>query len=154
MDKDEIIEQLLAKIDLLKQENDQLRRENELLRGRIAELESRLARYENAHTPPSLRRGGNRKKDQKEGDKGKPGQKKGHKGLTRQTAKPDRQIEVTRDLCPDCGSKLGSPFKIESKIIEEIPYHDTIGGGDIKRFRCAPQCFGSWFYRWGVPAEK
>jgi len=121
MDKDEIIEQLLAKIDLLKQENDQLRRENELLRGRIAELESRLARYENAHTPPSLRRGGNRKKDQKEGDKGKPGQKKGHKGLTRQTAKPDRQIEVTKALCPDCGSKLGSPFKIESKIIEEIP---------------------------------
>jgi transposase len=121
MDKDEIIEQPLATIDQLKLENDQLRHENELLRGCIAELEARLARYENAHTPPSLRRGGNRKKDQTEGEKGKPGQKKGHKGLTRQTAKPDKQIEVTKDLCPDCGSKLGSPFKIESKIIEEIP---------------------------------
>lgn len=121
MDKDEIIEQLLATIAQLKQENDQLRRENELLRGRIAELEARLARYENAHTPPSLRRGGTRKKDQKEGDKGKPGQKKGHKGLTRPTTKPDRQIDLIEDLCPDCGAKLGNPFKIESKIIEEIP---------------------------------
>jgi transposase len=41
--------------------------------------------------------------------------------LTRQRSNPDKQIEVTRDCCPDCGTKLGSPFKIESKIIEEIP---------------------------------
>jgi transposase len=33
----------------------------------IVELEARLARYENAHTPPSLKHGGNRKKDQEEG---------------------------------------------------------------------------------------
>jgi transposase len=25
------------------------------------------------------------------------------------------------DHCPDCGAKLGSPFRIDSKIIEEIP---------------------------------
>jgi len=85
------------------------------------ELESRLARYENVHTPPSLRRGGNHKKVQKEGDKGKPGQKKGHKGLTRPAAKHDRQIDLTEDPCPDCGMKLGLPFSIESKVIEEIP---------------------------------
>jgi cell division septum initiation protein DivIVA len=72
MDKDEIIEQLLATIAQLKQEN-------ELLRGRIAELEARLSRYENAHTPPSLRRGGNRKRYQNACEKGKPNQKAGHK---------------------------------------------------------------------------
>ena len=119
MEKDEIIKQPLDTISQLKDEIDQLKRENELLRLRVSELEARLAQYENAHTPPSLRRGGNRKKDQN--DKGTPGQKQGHKGLTRQTAKPDKQVNVTRDRCPDCGTKLGSPFRIESKIIEEIP---------------------------------
>jgi len=114
MDQEERINQLLEMVD-------RLTRENELLKRRIIELEARLAQYENAHTPPSLKRGGSRKKDAKEGEKGKPGQKIGHKGLTRQTAKPDKEVQVTKDLCPDCGAKLGDPFKIESKIIEEIP---------------------------------
>jgi len=35
-----------------------------LLKAKISELEARLAQYENEHTPPSLRRGGNRKNDQ------------------------------------------------------------------------------------------
>ena len=48
MDKDEIIRQL--------------KRENESLKACIKELEAKLAMYENAHTPPSLKRGGKRKK--------------------------------------------------------------------------------------------
>ena len=96
-----------------------MRLEIELLKAKIRELEARLAQYENAHTPPSLRRGRNRKKDKS--DKGKPGQKIGHKGVTRPYAAPDSQVEVTADRCPDCGSELGTPFRIESKIIEEIP---------------------------------
>jgi len=115
MDKDEIIKQLQASLD-------QAKRENELLKGLVRELEARLAKYENAHTPPSLKRGGNRKKSQnRDGVKGKPGQKKGHKGVTRPPAKPDKQVDVTTDRCPDCGSELGDPFRIESKIIEEVP---------------------------------
>jgi len=51
---------------------------------------------------------------------GKPGQKKGLKGLTRSTAKPDKQVEVTMDRYPDCGNELGLPIRIESKIIEDI----------------------------------
>jgi transposase len=74
MTEGEIIEQL-------QEQNNQLRRENELLKAKIVELEARLAQYENAHTPPSLRCCGNRKKDKDL--KGKPGQKIGHKGLTR-----------------------------------------------------------------------
>ena len=54
MDKDETIKQLL---DLI----EQLKLENELLKELIRDLEALLANYENAHTPPSLRRGRNRK---------------------------------------------------------------------------------------------
>jgi len=100
---------------------EELERENELLKAKISELEARLAQYENAHTPPSLRRGRNRKKDQDKNNKGKPGQKIGHKGVTRPYATPDQQVEVTMDCCPDCGADLGAPFRIDSKIIEEIP---------------------------------
>ena len=96
-----------------------IKEEIELLKARIAELEARLAQYENAHTPPSLRRGCNLKKEV--GNKGKPGQKSGHKGVTRPLATPDSQVEVAADRCPDCGAKLGAPFRIDSKIIEEIP---------------------------------
>ena len=60
MDKDTIIRQLQDAID-------QLKRKNEPLRACIKELEAKLAMYENAHTPPSLKRNGNRKKDQNEG---------------------------------------------------------------------------------------
>jgi len=114
MDKDAIIKQLKDAID-------QFKRETELLKGRIKELEAKLAMYENAHTPPSLKRGGNRKKDQNEGGGKKPGQKKGHKGVTRPPAKPDRHVDATKDRCPDCGAELGDPFSVETKVIEEIP---------------------------------
>ena len=66
MDKDEIIRQL--------------KRENELLKAHIEELEAQLARYENPHTPPSMRRGGNSRRNQKKSGGEKPGQKKVHKG--------------------------------------------------------------------------
>jgi len=83
MDKDEIITQ---RRDSLDQSNC----ENELLKKRVRELEALLAKYENPHTPPSLKRGGNRKKSQNEKDaiKGKPSRKKGHKGVTRPPANP------------------------------------------------------------------
>ena len=112
MDESEIIQQLQAQIE-------QLKLENEFLKARIRELEALLAQYENAHTPPSLRRGRNIKKGKT--DKGKPGQKAGHKGVTRPSAIPDSQVEVTADRCPDCGAELALPFRFESKIIEEIP---------------------------------
>lgn len=105
----------------LRTENEQLKREIELLKDYIKELEARLAKYENAHTPPSLSRGRNRRKDQNSRDMGKPGRKLGHEGVTRPQASPDRQVEVTADQCPDCGTELGDPIRFESKIIEELP---------------------------------
>jgi len=108
-------------IKQLQDENEQQNREIELLKEYIRELEARLAKYEDAHTPPSLRRGRKRKKEYEEGDRGKPGQKEGHKGVSRPLANPDRQVEVAIDRCPDCGTELGDPIRKESKIIEEIP---------------------------------
>ncbi len=125
----------------LHEENEQLKNENKLLKAKIIELEARLAQYENAHTPPSLRRGRNRKKDQDKNNKGNPGQKVGHKGLTRPYATPDRQVEVTMDRCPDCGTDLGAPFRIDSKIVEEIPEPQPIIVTEYKiaHYRC-PCC--------------
>jgi transposase len=134
MDEGETNKQLIELVE-------QLKNENELLKAKIKELEARLAQYENAHTPPSLRRGRNRKKDPDKNNKGKPGQKVGHKGLTRPYATPDRQVEVTMDRCPDCGTDLGAPFRIDSKIVEEIPEPQPIIVTEYKiaHYRC-PCC--------------
>jgi len=126
----------------LRKQNEQLERENELLKARIIELEARLAQYENAHTPPSLQRGRNRKRDQDKKNNGKPGQKLGHKGVTRLYATPDRQVNVTADRCPHCETELGPPFRIESKIIEEIPRPKPIIVTEYKiaHYRCPCCC--------------
>lgn len=129
----------LELIKHLREQNEQLKRENEMLKAKIRELEARLAQYENAHTPPSLKRGRNRKRD--DGLKGKPGQKEGHKGTTRSYCTPDSQVEVTMDRCPDCKAKLGNPIRIESKIIEEIPEPQPamVIEYQIAHYRC-PRC--------------
>lgn len=134
MDEGEINRQLS---ELVKQ----LKRENELLKAKVRELEARLAQYENPHTPPSLRRGRNHKKYQENDIKGKPGQKIGHKGVTRHYTTPDREVDVTMDRCPDCGAELGLPFRIDSKIIEEIPEPQPIIVTEYKiaHYRC-PSC--------------
>jgi transposase len=128
-------------IKRLRAENEQLKREIELLKDCIKELEARLAKYENAHTQPSLRRGRNHRKDQNGRDTGKPGQKLGHEGVTRPQAKPDKQVEVTADQCPDYGTELGDPIRFESKIIEELPEpqpivvsHDPCRDGRLQGF--------------------
>jgi len=128
-------------IKQLQEQNELLRREIELLKAKIRELEVRLAQYENAHTPPSLRRGRNRKKDQDGTLNGKPGQKIGHKGVTRPYKPPNRQVDVTTDRCPDCGAELGPPIRIDSKIIEEIPKPQPIIITEYKiaHYRC-PCC--------------
>ncbi len=135
MHEEDIIKQLRDEIERLK-------RENKLLKDQIAKLEAILAKYENAHTPPSLRRGRKLKRNHDEGDKGKPGQKVGHKGVSRPLANPDKQVEVTADRCPDCGAELGDPLRIESRIIEEIPEPQPIIVTEFKiaHYRC-PSCY-------------
>jgi len=87
---------------------------------RIAVLEKLLKIYHNAHTPSSQKKFGKKpKKDS--GKKGKPGQKKGHKGVTRSKPAIDKTIPLTAKKCRNCRSKNLILQKTISKIIEEIP---------------------------------
>jgi len=86
--------------------------ENEMLKAKVIELEARLAQYENAHTPPSLRRGRNRKKDQEKDIKGKPGQKSGHKGVTRTYVAPDSKWMSQWITVPIAGQSLVLLFEL------------------------------------------
>lgn len=54
---------------------------------------------------------------------------------------PHTQVDVTADHCPDCGTKLGNPIRIESKIVEEIPQPRPIMVTEYKvaHYRC-PHC--------------
>lgn len=66
----------MHEVETIKQPQERIRQlelENELLKAKICELEARLAQHENAHTPPSLKRGRNRKKEEDKKNNGKPG---------------------------------------------------------------------------------
>jgi transposase len=128
-------------IERLQEEKALLKEENEILKTSIEELEARLAKYENAHAPPSLRRGGNSGKGRKQISGKKPGQKKGHKGITRPQPEPDNEVEVTADRCPYCDTKLDSPFRTESEIIEDIPAPQPVIVTEFKiaHYTC-PRC--------------
>jgi transposase len=54
---------------------------------------------------------------------------------------PDRQVQVTADRCPNCGTELGDPIRIESKIIEELPVPQPIVVTEyrIAHYTC-PRC--------------
>lgn len=108
----------------------------ELLK-KIENLEKRLAKYENAHTPPSLGGGFRRKLIEREQYK-KPGQKEGHDGTTRAVPMPTMSIELIEDKCKHCHHKLSKPFKIESRIIEEIPEPNPIEVTEYKigHYKC------------------
>lgn len=105
------------------------------LEKRNTELESRLAKYENAHTPPSLREKRVKPKSSS------PGRPKGHKGSTRPVPEPDETVDVTIEECPNCHFVLDDPVNVESHIIEEIPVPRPI---KVTEFRLAhydcPSC--------------
>jgi len=53
---------------------------------------------------------------------------------------PDQQVEVTMDRGPDSGTDLGAPFRIDSKIIEEIPEPHPIVLTEYKIGDCICSC--------------
>jgi len=115
------------------QENAALREKNKKLEDKLEktskELEQtnkklnevlrRLAYYENPHTPPSQRR--LKAKAETKSSGGKRGAPYGHKGVTRQWGKIDREIPLTAEECPECGSKNIEEADSDDKIIDEIP---------------------------------
>ncbi len=91
------------------------------LEQRVKELEARLAKYENAHTPPSLKQDGPRLPGSPIPSGNKVGAPKGHKGVTRPEAKPDKTVRVKLHECPLCNERLGEPVGVKRKVVEEIP---------------------------------
>lgn len=105
---------------------------------RIEELEKKLLAYENAHTPSSKIRFPPRIINE---NKQSPGQKIGHLGITRTKPNPTMTIEVIEENCPHCMAKLKKPFKITSKVVEEIPEPQPIEVTEYKisHYIC-PKC--------------
>ncbi|MBS3056426.1 MAG: IS66 family transposase [Candidatus Aenigmarchaeota archaeon] len=89
----------------------ELKKENE-------ELKSKIARYENAHTPPSLRINRYPKPERSGKPLGKP---KGSPGGTKILGQPDEVIDVTKEHCKRCGTKLGDPVGYDVKRVLELP---------------------------------
>lgn len=98
------VKQILDRVEQLEKENNELR--------------SRLAAYQNPHTPPSQNRFP--QKPEAHSHK-KPGQKKGHEGMTRAQPEPDKTIPLTAKSCPHCGSMLGKPLGTQRRLIEDLP---------------------------------
>ena len=83
----------------------------------IKELQNRLTIYDNAHTPSSKQRF----KKQPPESSGKLGAKIGHEKWERPTPTPTETVEHLQTHCPNCEHELGKPFKIDRKLVEEIP---------------------------------
>lgn len=88
---------------------------------KIEELERRLALYDNANTPPSQLRYPTQHDGGQRTGKRFSGAPKGHPGTTRPIPKPDVVVKPEWKNCPRCGSRLGKPSSVKSRIVEEIP---------------------------------
>lgn len=104
------IAELEARIAKLEGDNLALHKENK-------ELKARLQAYENAHTPPSL----SKKKRPPRQSSGKLGAPLGHPKYERSVPEPTKTVEHKAKNCPHCKYKLKKPFRIERRVIEEIP---------------------------------
>ncbi|WP_394295478.1 IS66 family transposase [Natronococcus jeotgali] len=137
--KEELFSRLLQleqRVEELEQENkrkdkkiDQLQEQLDQKDERIEELETRLRKYENPHTPPSKRRSGTDESPTSQDDEdenvrtdgGTPGRKDGHDPEWRVTADPDKEIEVSRDCCPECGEHFDESVGVSPRLVEEVP---------------------------------
>ena len=130
--KDELLSRFLQMEERINELEEKLDRKDERIEEqneRIEELESRLRKYENPYTPPSKRRSGTDESptsqddddDDVRTDGGTPGRKKGHDPEWRSVPDPDREIEVTRDCCPECGDDFDESAGICPRLVEEIP---------------------------------
>jgi hypothetical protein len=99
---------------------NELKSENNQLKARIRELESMLGRYENPHTPPSMRINRYPKKEPSGNPVGKP---EGSSGATRKLEhrKPDEVIPIKPHKCRRCNTNLGEPIRWKKQLVEDIP---------------------------------
>ncbi len=101
---------------------------------RITALERHLTAYDNAHTPPSL----SKKKRDPKPPTGRLGAPQGHPRYEREQPAPSESVEHREDLCPHCCSPLGEPYRMERRVIEEIPEPQPVRVTEhlIAHYRC------------------
>ena len=81
----------------------------------------RKASKPSASTPSGMT-APNEKPSRKGNGKKRPGRKQGHDGARRPSApKIDRTVEHPLTHCPHCGTPLGDPCEIRTRIVEDIP---------------------------------
>lgn len=133
---------------ILEERINKLERDNLVLHKENEKLKARLKAYENAHTPPSLSK---RKREPKESN-GKLGAETGHEKWVRKQPEPTESIEHKLDSCPYCKHKLKKPFKVERRIIEEIPDPQPIKVVEhlISHYEC-PHCHKKLKPKTGLP---
>ncbi|MFH1013370.1 MAG: IS66 family transposase, partial [Thermoplasmatota archaeon] len=116
-----------------------LTKENQELKDKIKELEKRLVYYENPHTPPSARKLSEVKVRDKEisDEMRKRGAPKGHRGSTRLKPEPDEIIDVTADVCEECGSRNIQPLKeVHKNTIEDfVPTEKKVKATQFNRHK-------------------
>jgi transposase len=110
MDIEKHIRELERAIEKYVKENEELRNENE-------SLKKKLLLYENPHTPPSRQMFPPKIMN----PPGKRGAPKGHKGATRILDNPDKIMHVTAETCQKCHHPLGSPIRMEKRMMFDIP---------------------------------
>ncbi|KXB06889.1 hypothetical protein AKJ51_02615 [candidate division MSBL1 archaeon SCGC-AAA382A20] len=90
---------------------------------------SKKTRYEKGEEKRRKREREERRKDdgdtedESEGDEGKetPGRKTEHEPAWREKPEPEEEIDVTQDLCDDCGDPLGDPINYYIRVITDVP---------------------------------
>ncbi len=142
------VEALYERIAQLEAENLELKKQLLTMQKKVIELESRLLAYENAHTPPSL----SKKKREPKEPSGKLGALEGHQKYERPEPEPDKTVEYKETSCSHCKSKLGRPFKVDRRIIEEIPEPRPVKVTEhlIHHYKCK-KCFKITVARNKVP---
>jgi transposase len=122
----DLIEELLAEVKALREENRILRRENRTLIRRVADLEERLnTNSRNSSKSPSQdpyrKRTGKKAPSEKN-----QGAQEGHEGYTRSTVPPEEVTEF-REIhpleCPHCGGVefIPDPICTEERQVTELP---------------------------------
>lgn len=120
----ELIEVLMARLEVLEKEVSHLRKENRDLRERLAKFEN-PKNSRNSSIPPSRDENRPRRNQSLRKSSGrKPGGQPGRKGNTlKMTADPDHIVELRPDYCRNCGSSLdkGSLSLERSRQTVDIP---------------------------------
>lgn len=142
------VKALYERIAQLEAENLELRKQLLAMQKKVIGLERRLLAYENAHTPPSL----SKKKREPKEPSGKLGAPEGHPKYEREQPEPTKTIEHKLDACPHCNHKLKKPFKIERRVIEEIPKPQPIQVTEhlVEHYKC-PHCHKKVKAKTGLP---